>query len=155
MKVQFASDLHLEFKENRNYLQKNPLSVSGDVLVLAGDIGLLGRDDDYLPFLSWCSDNYEWTFWIPGNHEFYNGEDITKYQDIEEEVKPNVFLVNNKVMHYAGVNFILSTGISKISPEKTLIVQKYLNDFKYINYSKEKFTVNHMTSNYEKLYSRV
>lgn len=37
MKIQFVSDLHLEFNENRLYLAKNPLPVEGDVLLIAGD----------------------------------------------------------------------------------------------------------------------
>ena len=37
MIIQFVSDLHLEFIENRLYLDKNPLSVVGDVLLIAGD----------------------------------------------------------------------------------------------------------------------
>lgn len=41
MKLQFASDLHLEFADNWRYLRAHPLQVNGDILILAGDIGYL------------------------------------------------------------------------------------------------------------------
>ena len=55
MKIQYASDLHLEFADNWRYLKENPLQVTGDILVLAGDIGYLG-DENYSkhPFWDWA-----------------------------------------------------------------------------------------------------
>ena len=41
MKIQYASDLHLEMSANRRYMQNVPFDVVGDVLVLGGNIGYL------------------------------------------------------------------------------------------------------------------
>ncbi len=41
MKIQFVSDLHLEFPENRAYLVGHPLDVTGDILLVAGDTAYL------------------------------------------------------------------------------------------------------------------
>ena len=45
MKIQFFSDLHLEFAENCAYLEKQPLAVTGDILLIAGDTAYLDLPD--------------------------------------------------------------------------------------------------------------
>jgi len=35
MKIQYASDLHLEFRDNAHYLRNNPITPIGDILLLA------------------------------------------------------------------------------------------------------------------------
>ena len=44
LKIQYASDLHLEFSDNWLYLKDHPLEVTGDILLLAGDSAYLGTD---------------------------------------------------------------------------------------------------------------
>lgn len=82
MRIQFASDLHLEFADNWRYLKQHPLDKTGDVLVLAGDIGYLG-DDNYSkhPFWDIVSEQYEQVLVVPGNHEFYKFYDIATLRD--------------------------------------------------------------------------
>ena len=82
MKIQYASDLHLEFADNWRYLKENPLQVTGDILILAGDIGYLG-DDNYTnhPFWDWASENYQQVIACMGNHEFYKFYDIAVSAD--------------------------------------------------------------------------
>jgi len=42
MKIQYASDLHLEFAENRNFIENGGIMPMGEILVLAGDVSYLG-----------------------------------------------------------------------------------------------------------------
>lgn len=59
MKIQYMSDLHLEFGENSRYLKHNELPVTGDMLVLAGDIFYFrDRIAPMTKFWKWASDNY-------------------------------------------------------------------------------------------------
>lgn len=41
MKIQYCSDLHMEFHENMRLMKSLPLEPVGDVLVIAVDVGYL------------------------------------------------------------------------------------------------------------------
>jgi len=43
MKVQYCSDLHLEFWENRIFLKKNPIVPAEHILIMAGDVMLFSE----------------------------------------------------------------------------------------------------------------
>jgi len=92
MKIQYMSDLHFEFRENSRYIKHNEFPVTGDILVLAGDIFYLKDKVSPLSrFWKWASENYRQVLIIPGNHEYYNYcdvmERITMAMDVQRECR--------------------------------------------------------------------
>jgi len=134
MRIQYCSDLHLEFPENKKYVNKHLLQPSGEILLLAGDILPFALNHRNYMFFDFVADNFEAVFWIPGNHEYY-GYDIAKISDpLFEKIRSNVFLVNNQTIAYKEVNIICSTLWSHISPENEWTIQKNLSDFSAITF---------------------
>ena len=135
MKIQYASDLHLEFGANTSKLREQPLEPVGDILVLAGDIGYLG-DDGLMkhPFWNWASDNFKEVIAVPGNHELYQGFDINELTEgWEFRIRSNVRYVYNKLIHLDDTtDLIASTLWSKISLKYGLLTQRNVSDFHFI-----------------------
>ncbi len=152
MKVQICSDLHLEFTANKNWLKENPILPSGDILIIAGDTNYLGRDFTTLDFINKVSNEFEAVYLIPGNHEYYDGSDISKtLDDFEVKIKDNVFMLNNKAVNIKGVKFIFSTLWSKI--DKNIIdITMGMADFKYIKYDRQTFDVKKFNEIHEKCF---
>ena len=136
MRIQYMSDLHLEFQENSRYLKYNELPVTGDVLVLAGDIFYL--KDKIAPltkFWKWASENYQQVLIVPGNHEYYN------YSDVMERglqwrwmFRENVGYYQNQVVRIDDTDFVLSTLWSRVNPNDEYFVWKGMNDFRQIKF---------------------
>ena len=142
MKIQYASDLHLEFADNWRYLKANPLEVAGDILVLAGDIGYLG-DENYSmhPFWDWASDNYKQVIACMGNHEFYKYYDIGTLADgLCLEIRPNVHSHYNGIIRIGDIDIIVSTLWSKIPLEEAYFTEQVVSDFRRILYKGETLT---------------
>ncbi|MBR6490511.1 MAG: metallophosphoesterase [Muribaculaceae bacterium] len=134
MKIQFASDLHLEFKENSRYLAEHPLEVAGDILVLAGDIILFGEESlNNHPFWDWCSDHYAHTFIVPGNHEYYNRFDvISTLTNFTFPLRRNVTYVNNRSITLGDTELFFTTLWSPVSENQLASVQTGMNDCRRI-----------------------
>lgn len=142
MKLHILSDLHLEFS---NF--KVPY-VDAQILILAGDIakGIKGVE-----FAKKLSNRYEHILYVLGNHEFY-GYDLPV---IKEKIKStaketNIHVLDNDVFSFEGVDFIGSTlwtdfelysKDSKSVEVSKEIASKSLNDFNFIKYEGNRFTV--------------
>jgi predicted phosphohydrolase len=104
----------------------------GDVLVLAGDIVPFSVIDKHQDFFSYVSDNFETTYWIPGNHEYYRFDIAEKSGVIYEKIRSNLFLVNNTAVVHENTKLIFSTLWSKISAGHQWQIERRMNDFHQI-----------------------
>ena len=152
MKIQYASDLHLEMAANRRYMQIIPFEVTGDVLVLAGDVGNLCDETPPCPkFWEWASANYREVLIVPGNHEYYQNYDILANGDSwSSEILPNVHYLQNKVVRIDNVDFILSTLWSHIDEEHKEVIHREMPDFRQIMYGDRHFTPTDFNAEHEK-----
>lgn len=140
--IQYASDLHLEFRDNTIFLEENPLSACGDILVLAGDIILLGdRRLEKHPFFDWCASHYKETYIVPGNHEYYGGYELgDTLTDFEYSIRSNVHYVNNRSISFDDTEVFFTTLWSPIKEEEIVSVQMGVADCRRIIYRGRRFT---------------
>ncbi|MCP4311277.1 MAG: metallophosphoesterase [Bacteroidetes bacterium] len=143
MKIQFASDLHLEFPQNEEFLKINPLQPEGDILLLAGDIVPFAVMDKYDDFFSYVSDNFQATYWIPGNHEYYYYDIADKSGTLNEKIRSNVFIVNNEVVRHENINLIFCSLWSNISMANQWQIERGMSDFHVIKNKGDRFSAEH------------
>lgn len=140
MIVQYASDLHLEFPENREFLKANPLIPKGDVLLLAGDIVPFAVMDKHDDFFNYVADHFHTTYWLPGNHEYYYADLADRSGSLLEKIRSNVLLVNNYQVSHKNVRFVFSTLWSRLSVANQWRIQQDFSDFHVIKYKDERLT---------------
>ena len=136
IRIQYVSDLHLEFPQNRQWLTKHPLEVTGDILLVAGDTAYLdlpdSKSDTYsaYQFWDWESKNYCQVIVCFGNHDFYGYYDLaTMSNGFRKEIRHNVHAYYNSVVHLDGIDIIVSTLWSKIKPYDAFLTEKNVSDF--------------------------
>jgi len=140
LKLQYVSDLHLEFLANKEYLKLHPLQPVGEVLILAGDIVPFAIIEKHKDFFSYVSDHFETTYWLPGNHEYYHYDVTQKSGTLNEKIRSNVFLVNNTSVVHENAKLIFSTLWSHISPGHQWKIERSLNDFHLIKHQGYRFS---------------
>ena len=152
MKIQYASDLHLEFQENKQYFIDEPMKVTGDILILAGDIHIVDSDEFLsAPFWDWASQNYKQVIVAYGNHEFYNGYDLSKMTDgFKYKIRDNIYYYYNCVITIEDVDIIVSTLWSYIHKENEKSCTSGVNDFNLIKYEGKKLTADIFNKEHEK-----
>lgn len=143
MIVQYASDLHLDYGQNYEYILNKGFEEEGNVLILAGDVANLVSLRTYRLFWDLCSSNFEKTIFVPGNHDYYG--EWEKVEDLIEPIKipirPNVLCCNNEVVRVGDTDFICSTLWSNIIPEQSAAVNSILLDFNEITFDGRKISV--------------
>ena len=150
MIIQYASDLHLEFPENKEFLKMHPLEPKGTILVLAGDIMPFSVMDKHKDFFSYISDHFETSYWIPGNHEYYYFDLAKKCGTLNENIKTNFHLVNNLSIQKDSFRFVFSTLWSKISQTHRWQIERSVNDFRVIQFNDFRFSIDQFNLLHEK-----
>lgn len=148
MKIQYCSDLHLEFPENQSFLKAHPLKPAGNILILAGDVVPFVEMNKHADFFDYLADTFETTYWIPGNHEYYRSDASERSGTLNEKIRSNVVLINNQVVKVNNVRFIFTTLWSHITPVHEWKIQKNMSDFHVITYQSERLS----TDNFNQLH---
>ncbi len=140
MKIQYASDLHLEFPQNSAWLQYFPLKQTADILILAGDVTYLSELQLANPILDTLSAQYDAIYVVPGNHEFYvRSYDVNDiFPTLNLPVRNNIFYLNNQVIHLEAVRMLFTTLFTRIERHK--FIDSRLTDFHTCKHGGDRFT---------------
>jgi predicted phosphohydrolase len=135
MKIQYLSDLHLEFYRDSNIekiLEKYIDVDDSDILLLLGDIDVWCVGWDKSPIYNWFSENFKHTIYIPGNHEYYSGTYKLSKKKLNIKIKDNVYILNNDYIDIEGVRFLGSTLWTNIKPQESYYILKGMVDYRKI-----------------------
>jgi len=159
LRIQIASDLHLEFHKDLEL--KQFLEPTAPYLALLGDISALGHEGDgrkkYISFLKDCCQQWEHVFVLLGNHEYYSKSNfeeksMLKFHEVEAWVdqlcseNSKLTLLNRSSAVVEGVRIIGATLWGNI-PEKWITIQ---DPAKNVWYRMNDYHVIHIKKNWNK-----
>ena len=146
LKVDFMSDLHLEFASDELDLG------TGDVLVLAGDI-LTARNlnvdpsspkrQKYTAFMDKASKHYTNVVYVAGNHEHYGHAIEKTLRDVKAWAPSNVHFLEREEFVLGDWVFLGTTLWTDLKDNDPLVswdLARYMNDFRAISINHSKFT---------------
>jgi predicted phosphodiesterase len=135
MKLRVISDIHLEINGGSLLLVDDLINNSddADVLILAGDICALTREDRWIEFIEQMSKAYPYVLWVFGNHEYYSLDwsKAIDYKKYIEDTWSNVYVLDNEGTSILGQRF-LGTTLWYKDNVNCYILQDKLGDFKAI-----------------------
>ncbi len=143
--LKYLSDIHLELRPTMEHPKLIPYwqfnkSIHDDYyLALVGDIGNFSNHNLQL-FLKKVSPHYKQIFYIPGNHEYYNGEK----NEIDLKLKQlcesfdNIMYMNNHTFMIDDIKIIGSTLWTKISDVN---ISRGINDYYNIKKDDKNITI--------------
>lgn len=128
MKIQVASDLHIEFQADDGKTILDELQSDADILLLAGDLAPSYMLSTIIPKLE---KKFNRILYVPGNHDYYFSS-IEKMTETFKNLSSDKFTVlDNDVVEIGGQRFVGSLLWYKIS-EEAILNKHMLNDFHYI-----------------------
>ena len=136
MKVTYCSDIHTEFMQNdKEYYHPG----TGEVLILAGDIGVAGdlvdEDSYFQRFLRDCVEGYDKVFMVLGNHSHYDFN-FLETEKLHRELMPaGITLLENQSEYYGGIHWVgatLWTDFNNGDPLQMLDAEQVMNDYHII-----------------------
>lgn len=126
MKIQIYSDLHHEFSPFE------PPETEADLVVLAGDIDVLGRG------VTWANEAFSCpVIYCCGNHEFYKGHVDHTLQKMRDRASPHVLVMENEVWVHKQTRFLVTCAWTDFTSTgdavtASALCAEWLNDFKVI-----------------------
>ncbi len=109
MKIQVISDIHTEFHSDRGKNFWEFMPVTGDVLVIAGD---LGTHSYITENLCWAAEKFPQVVYVIGNHEYWGAPG---YRTVKENIEaaqaqhPNIHWLFDTAVEIDGVRFLGNT----------------------------------------------
>lgn len=147
MLIQYASDIHQEFK-SEDIIPRLFKNIKADVLILAGDICAVADDDTFRKFIALIAyhhTRYKYIFHVAGNHEYYSDSGKTP-NECMDAVNRKLKALNKQFPNYIYLNcdivtvnidskpytFIGATLWTKVEKNQWTFAQESMNDYSHI-----------------------